>query len=228
MQHKEPNPLNFSLEEDLAVDAEIEKFLERNVIEKCDHEQGEFISNIFLRPKCSGGHRVILSSKPLNKLVQQHHFKMDTIQSCINLMQEGCYMVSLALENPYYSIPVAADHQRFLKFTWCGHVYKFSCMVMGLTWTPFWFTKIMKVVFSHLRKQGFISSRYLDDIFLLGISKQACAENVQVMKALLTELGYLCLWPNLSPTQTRSCHTWGLYLTLEIWLSLSLGKNMYI
>ena len=39
----------------------------------------EFVSNIFIRDKKDGSHRVILNLLELNKFIAYHHFKMDTI-----------------------------------------------------------------------------------------------------------------------------------------------------
>ena len=48
----------------------------KRIIVKSSHEEGEFISNIFLRPKKDGSFRMILNLKDLNTFVRFHHFKM--------------------------------------------------------------------------------------------------------------------------------------------------------
>ena len=48
-----------------------------------DHTPYEVISNIFIRPKKDGGHRLILNLKGLNQFVTYHHFKMKTLQSIV-------------------------------------------------------------------------------------------------------------------------------------------------
>lgn len=189
-QMREPVPISFSEDERMIIDAEIEKFLKKEIIVECDHTLGEFISTIFIHPKKDGAYRVILNLKKLNEHVEYHHFKMDTIHTCISLMEQDCYMASIDLRDAYYTIPVAKHHQKYLKFRWHGKLYKYTCMENGLACAPRIFTKILKVVFSHLRKEGHISSGYLDDIFLLGMNKHACAKNFLETKTLLTDLGF--------------------------------------
>ena len=81
---------NFSKEESDIVSDEIIKLKSKGVVEPAEHEQGEVISGIFLCPKKDGSHRLILNLKEPNKSVVYHHFKMDTLNTIINLMQKRC------------------------------------------------------------------------------------------------------------------------------------------
>lgn len=100
-------------------------------------------------------------------------------------------MASIDLRDAYYTIPVAKHCQKYLKFRWRGRLYCYTCMPNGLACAPRVFTKIMKVVFSYLRQHGYISSGYLDDVFLLGDTTVECADNVKVTSSLLTDLGFV-------------------------------------
>ena len=109
-QFKEPNEIKFSVEETDYVDAEIEKLLLKKVIKKSPEQEGQYVSNIFLRPKKDGSFKMILNLKPLNNLMPYQHFKMDSIQPCIYLLAPGCFMASLDLKDAYYSVPISEDH----------------------------------------------------------------------------------------------------------------------
>ena len=65
------------------VDLEIEKLMKKK------EQDGQFLSNIFLRPKKDGSFRMILNLKKLNVELPYHHFKMDSMQTCIQLMSQG-------------------------------------------------------------------------------------------------------------------------------------------
>ena len=60
--------------------------LRKGVIKECQHEQGQFISPIFLTPKSDGSFRLILNLKKLNEHMSYVHFKMDTIHSVLSLI----------------------------------------------------------------------------------------------------------------------------------------------
>ena len=174
-----------------AVDLEIETLSKKGVISVCEHEPNEFLSTIFLTPKKDGSFRLILNLKELNKSVTYHHFKMDTIQTCFNLMTPHCYMASLDLRDAYYSVPIHPQYQKYLKFKWKDVLYKFTALPNGLACAPRYFTKLLKPVFSHLREMGYISSGYLDDVFLVGRTFEECYKNVSASIDLLQQLGFI-------------------------------------
>ena len=106
-------------------------------------------------------------------------------------MTKNCYMVSLDLRGAFYSVPIHADHQKFLKFKWKGELFKFTCLPNGLACAPRLFTKLLKPVISHLRQLGHISSPYLDDSFLLADTREECLQNVRDTVALFKKLGFV-------------------------------------
>ena len=50
-----PKPIKFPDTDSELIDLEIASFLKRGIISRCDHVEGEVISNIFFRLKRSGG-----------------------------------------------------------------------------------------------------------------------------------------------------------------------------
>ena len=80
-QHMPPRQTHVALKEASALTAEIHKLLSKGVIAVAQHEDGEYLSPIFTRPKKDGSHRLILNLKSLNLFVEYHHFKMESIQS---------------------------------------------------------------------------------------------------------------------------------------------------
>ena len=66
LQCQESHEIRFSAEETNFVDLEIEKLIKKKVIEKSQKQEGQFVSNILLRPKKDGSFRMILNLKKLN------------------------------------------------------------------------------------------------------------------------------------------------------------------
>lgn len=109
-------PSTFNQSQHDIVTVETNKLRLKGVLKVSSPEPGEFVSPIFLRPKSDGSHCMILNLKPINEFVQYHHFKMDTLVSAIRMMKPGCYMASIDLRDASYSVPVAKEHQKYLKF----------------------------------------------------------------------------------------------------------------
>ncbi|MEW8542136.1 MAG: reverse transcriptase domain-containing protein [Candidatus Thiodiazotropha sp.] len=189
-----PTPIEFNEKESSLIDIEIDKFLKSNIIEKVDNDadsDGEYISNIFLRYKSSGGIRIILNLKPFNrKYVKKIHFKMQTLTNAIDSMRKDCYFAIVDLKDAFYSVPIRRPDRKFFRFFWRGSKFQFTALIMGLGTSPRIFTKIMKPVFSKLREEGFISTTYIDDSCLQGETKQECQQNVWRTVHFMDSLGF--------------------------------------
>jgi len=180
-----------SLNEQQAIDDEIVRLLGKKVLVESKHEEGEFISTIFTRPKRTGGFRMILNLSKLNDYVEYHHFKMDTLESVMKLVDPDCYMASIDLKDAYYSVPIHRDDQKYLKFKWKGVLYQFTALPNGLSSGPRIFTKLLKVPFSHLRKQGHIVTGYIDDTLIIGQSTDQTVAAVNETVRILSDLGFV-------------------------------------
>ena len=129
---------------------------------------------------------------------------MDTLTSILKLVTKGSRMVFVDLKQAYYSCPIAKSQQKLLKFNWKGQLYKFVCFPNGLACCPRKFTKLLKPVFSSLRKMGYVTAGYIDDTFLQGESYTECFQNVVDSVDLFQKLGFV-IHPDKSvfkPTQT--------------------------
>ena len=157
--------LSLSEAENVFLQNEIRNMLKKGIIEHSKHENGEYISSIFLREKKTAGqYRMILNLKKLNKFVEKHHFKMDTLAQTIALVTPGAWMLSLDFQDAYYSLAVHKEFRKYLKFKFQDKLYEFTCLPNGLTSAPRFFTKVLKVMLSHMRKmKGMTISGYLDD-----------------------------------------------------------------
>ena len=197
-------PSTFSQSQHDIVAVEIDKLCQKGVLKVSSPEPGEFVSPIFLRPKPDGSHRMILNLKPFNEFVQYHHFKMDTLKSAIKMMKPGCYMASIDLKDAYYSVPVAKEHQKYLKFVFNGTLYQYTCLPNGLSSAPRIFTKLLKPVYACLHTLGHLNLGYIDDSYLQGDSAKECSSNIKATALLFNHLGFH-LHPTKSviiPTQT--------------------------
>lgn len=60
-------------------------------------------------------------------------------------------MASTDLRNAYYSIDIAEDSRKYLRFVWQGQLHQYRVLPMGLSSSPQIFTRLMKVLFAIFR-----------------------------------------------------------------------------
>ncbi len=190
VQTRIPFPYKLQNDEKEAVNMEVQRLLLKGVLEKAYPEDGQFISNIFTRPKKSGGFRMILDLSELNEYIKYNHFKMDTFDTALTLVTEHCFMSSVDLRDAYYHVPIAKDHRKYLRFFWNNQLLQFCVLPNGLTSGPRVFTKILKPPFAKIRQQGHCIMGYIDDTFIVGKSFEAAQAASNVTTQTLTELGF--------------------------------------
>ena len=191
VQEKTPPSHQFSKEQTKAIDSEVTELLNKGVIKKTAHSKNEYVSPVFVRPKKDNKWRMILNLKQLNKNVEYHHFKMETLRNALALVTPNCFFCSLDLKDAYFSVHVNESSQEFLKFFWKGQLYTFTAFPNGLACCPRLFTKLLKPAMAHLHMLGFVSTIFIDDTLLIGESEEECVQNVKSSLSLFRSLGFV-------------------------------------
>lgn len=224
-QKQIPKSYKFSEEDKIKVSLEITKFLSQRIIEKVNHVNGEFISNIFLRNKPNGEARVILDLTKLNKKVTYQHFKMFSLKTALDLTTQSAWMGTVDLKHAYYSVSIDKDFRKFLRFIWQGQLYEFTCMPNGLAVCPRIFTKLLKPIYAGLSEQGVISFPYIDDSFVIAKTEGECSMALELLCNELTQAGF-CLNTNKSKLKpSQKVKFLGFYLdTISMEVSLTEEK----
>jgi hypothetical protein len=86
VQLKQPKPFVFTEEASKATSEIVQDFFTRNIVDKTVHEQGEFVSNVFLRPKPNGKFRMILDLSKLNEASSIPSQPSSTTDSCLCIL----------------------------------------------------------------------------------------------------------------------------------------------
>jgi len=207
VQRRIPSEICFNSQEKNIISHELATLLGKRVIVPSKHEEGEFISTIFIRQKKDGiSYRLILNLSSLNEFIEYRHFKMESLATAISLTKTGCFFGSIDLKDAYYSVPIAADSQKLLKFYFGGHLYQFTCLPNGLACAPRIFTKLLKPVYAHLRAKGFESVAYIDDSCLFGQTAAEAKANIMESLHLFEKLGFT-IHPEKSVLEPTQCIT---------------------
>ena len=106
---------------------------------------------------------MILNMQQFNTYITYCHFKMESINQIIEIARYNMYMVSIDLKDAFYSIPIHSEYQNYL-----SKICQYTSMPNGNEPAMHIFTKLSKVLFSHLRSKRFISAVFVDDSYLQG------------------------------------------------------------
>ena len=155
----------------LALSDAVSALVENEAIEIAPPSPG-FYSRLFVTPKVTGGWRLVIDLSRLNGWVELPSFHMETVQSVLQSLRPGDWMVSLDLQDAYLQVPIHPASCRYLRFCVGDAVYQFRALCFGLSSAPQVFTRVMAPVSSIMHRHGSRLLRYLDDWLVLGSTFQ--------------------------------------------------------
>ena len=131
---------------------------------------------------------------------------MESIDFIRHLLSPGDYMASVDLKDAYFSVPIDVRDRHFLRFTWKGTLYEFTCLPFGYSLAPRTFTKILKPVYASLRFRNIRVIFYIDDTLVIGSTSEECSQHVREVCDSLSRLGFTIntVKYHLIPAQTIS------------------------
>jgi hypothetical protein len=100
------------------------------------------------------------------------------------------FFASIDLRDAYYSLPIAEEFRKYLKFQWRNQLYCFQAAAMGLSPVPRIFTKLTKPILAQLHESGHMITSFIDDSLLVGNSKLEIMQSVTDTVRLFDSLGF--------------------------------------
>ena len=191
-------PVHFSttLEQEMLKHDAAQEMLSKGVIEVIhDVNSPGMYHRLFMRPKPDGTLRPIIDLSPLNKMIHNETFKMETPASIRQALQVGEHTLQLDLKDAYFHIPIKRAYRKYMRFTANGVVYQYKALPFGLSIAPRIFTKILSPVLALLRKSLIKVHAYLDDWILRLFHHSMGDRTAFVVVKLLRMLGWLINFP---------------------------------
>ena len=205
----------------LSLKEEVNKLLNLGVIEETEKRNSCILSRIFTVQKPNGDNRLIIDLSNLNKFIKKCSFRMEDKNVIKSLIRPGDFLVSIDLENAFFSVPLHPSSKRFVNFELDGRRYAFRVLPFGMTSSPRVFSKILKPVMNYLRHSGMRITSYLDDILIFSDSYESCLEKLNRALSLLISLGFYINYnkSNLIPSQ-KILHLGYIWNSVEMLVSL--------
>ena len=198
----------------------VKSLLSSKVIETTTTEG--FVSPIFLRQKQSGLHRLILDLSEVNLDVEYRHFKMQSLDDALLLINKDDMLTKIDLTSAYDCCPIAPESRKYLQFRSNNVLYQFRGFPNGLAEAPRLFTLITKPVREVLNSLGIRHILYLDDMLLMAKNRESSLNATSLAIQLFTNLGFVINTAKSVVAPTTHLEFLGFQInTEELTLSLS-------
>jgi len=205
------------------ISQEIEKLLQTGTIIETD--QVTNISPLGAVPKKNGKLRMILDLRRVNNYISTPRFAMEDIRKVRPLLQTGDWMTSIDLKNGFHHIPVHPRDQQHLGMCWKGKIYTWTHLPFGLSASPYIFCKVLRETITILRRQGIRVNCYMDDLLILGRSREECQEAVKVTLETLKMFGWQVNMDKSHLTPTQELDYLGFTINTEATPTLAMQKE---
>ena len=170
------------------------------------------VSSLGAIPKSNGKIRLIHDlSRPrggVNQFVKDSSVSYLTVDHATTLMSPNCYCAKVDLRNAYRSIPIHPNNYPYTGLSWIFKNENTKSFLID-TKLPFGskkackiFTAISNSIARMLNRRGISNVNYLDDILIIGESKEKCWLALDSTVNLLTSLGLDVNWNKMEyPSQ---------------------------
>jgi hypothetical protein len=165
---------------------EILRLQATGAIIKCQKEDLEFCSSVFLVPKTGPKlYRMVVNMKPVNPAWEQQEtaFKMEGLKGFLMLAYPGAWTLVWDLAEGYFHVMLSAFLSRYFGIELDGQHFMYTVLTFGWSRSMYFFNTLMEVAKRHWRKEfGVIVWSHVDDFCSVHSSK---AEAISIRDRVL-------------------------------------------
>ena len=182
---------NTSIAKKRCLRKEVKNLLDMDVIERVPRGTKVYENYIFGIKKPSGKLRIIFDMKVLNKEIKLPKLKMFRFSFAYQELLINSFACKIDLSDAYWHVGVNLNFKRFLSFKFDNIIYQWKVMPFGLKTAPYLFCKLMGTFVRHMRvKFKVIVYFYMDDLFIVGPSKEITSHQVRLVIKELQLAGF--------------------------------------
>ena len=163
------------------VSAELQRLLEAGIIEPVD--ASPWVSNLTVAKKKSGGLRVCMDLRAVNKSVIPDQYPLPTSEELTALFYGSTVFSKLDLRQGYLQVPLHPSSRNLTAFVTHVGVFRYTRMPFGLSSAPSCFQKVMVTVLAGIPGVAI----YLDDIVVHGPTSAVHDERLNMVFAALSK-----------------------------------------
>jgi hypothetical protein len=158
----------------------VQDLLEKGVIKK---SYSQYASPAFLVPKPSGGQRMVVDYRLVNKKIVFDAFPMPNVDCAFANFAKAKIFSVLGLNSAYYQIPLSAKSRKVTAFCTPFGLFEFTKLPMGISVGCQVLSRVVDSLFGDL-KHNFVYN-FMDDLVVYSSSLE---EHVQHLREVFTRL----------------------------------------
>lgn len=162
----------------------VQELLDNDIVEESN---SPYASPIILVSKKTGGSRLCVDFRALNRKTIKDHFPMPRIDDQLDLLNGNKFFSGLDLASGYYQIPMKEESRHLTAFITPDGLYQFKKMPFGLVNSPSVFQRTINRVLGNARFHSALA--YMDDILIPSKTFEEGLERLENVFQLLQNSG---------------------------------------
>ena len=143
--------------------------------------------------------RLTVNTRYVNRHLRKNVFKFEGLKDLADLAERVDHAVSFDVIPGYYNVGLRPRSRTFVEFCWKGQYYVYNCLTFGLSTAPWVFSKVMRELAMHWRREGISVLPYVDDFMAIMHEFWACVRLARIHGGDLIRIGLRINMPQ--------CHT---------------------
>ena len=194
VSNPEPFEYNSTEIQKIAIDHEIQHFLENGVIEPVtDLTSPGFYSCVFVRPRSNDSPdrwRLIFDISTLNQHLIAPRFKMESPSTVRQFLKLNAFAVKLDLSDAFLHVPLHKSFRKYMRFFHRGIAYQFRSICFGANFSPYIFSYLINTVMKFFHKLSIDICAYLDDMLSQHLVPSTLVQQIHFVVQVMTSLGW--------------------------------------
>ena len=157
-------------------------------VEIPDHA-AHHVSPLFAIPKRTGGIRLIIDLRHINKHLDNFKTTYETLRDIQPSLLPDRWMGSIDLSDGFFHLYIDRADRRYLQVQVDNKFYTLQALPFGLSYSPYAFTKLMRPVLRRIRRTMGCAHLYVDDLLLVAPGCRETRHLIQQVEQLYTRLG---------------------------------------
>jgi hypothetical protein len=179
-----------------AITETIIKELDAGILIECMHKP-KWLTALNIKVEPENKIRVLRDySAPKGRAINEHTWNSEkmyimTLDHGIAFMCPNYFMAKMDISNAFREVPIRKDRWENLSFEWKGKFYVDTRLPFGLSNAPEIFTRLTNLIRAMLNRRGIKATVvYVDDFLIVAETEEACAYAWNLLRELLTKLGF--------------------------------------
>ena len=125
----------------------------------------------------------------VNVSIDTPSFSQEGLKAVAELIEPGDRLILLDIQDGFHHVSICSEHQTYFGIKWKGNFYVWTSLCFGISCTPYFFYKVLRLVVSFLHENNICLANFVDD-FLVMLKEMYIVDHTDFIVQTFKDLGW--------------------------------------